>query len=186
MDIKSPYAASFPLTAPADAHWTDTVVTQGHADYCAAHGHATWTDDGVDMGRCPRCGTVTAATVAPAAAAAPTALALSVNARLDAAIAAAAAPHARRRASRAIAYVVLPHGGYPDTASDYVACASRADVEAQLVDYGWMDNPGVFAYTVLSGQTPEGVIAELSSNPDPYPDYVVERGTRGGIQWNRA
>lgn len=34
------------------------VVTQGHADYCAAHGHATHTVDGVDSGVCPRCGDV--------------------------------------------------------------------------------------------------------------------------------
>lgn len=83
-------------------------------------------------------------------------------------------------------YVVLPHGGYPDTATDYVACPTRADVEGQLVDYGWMDNPGVFVYKVTRGETPESVIAALASDPDPYPDWVVERGPRGGIQWNRA
>ena len=125
MDMRSPYAASFPLTAPADAHWTDTVVKQGHVDYCAAHGHATWTDDGVDMGRCPRCGAVTAATVAPAAAAAPTALAQQVNARLDAAIAAAAADTARRAA-----HVY----GSPERAADDAAIvaerASRAAARA--------------------------------------------------------
>lgn len=90
------------------------------------------------------------------------------------------------RRPRAIGYVVLPHGGYPDTASDYVPCATRADVEAQLVDYGWMDNPGVYVYTVVAGRDAAGVIADLAGNPDPYPDYVVERGPRGGIQWNRA
>lgn len=31
-------------------------VTQAHADYCTEHGHATWTEDGDDMGSCPRCG----------------------------------------------------------------------------------------------------------------------------------
>lgn len=92
----------------------------------------------------------------------------------------------KRRAPRAIGYVVLPYGGYPDTASDYVACATRADVEAQLIDYGWMDNPGVHAYKVMPGETATSVIADLSTSPDPYPDYVVERGARGGIVWSRA
>lgn len=59
MSDLSIYAASFPVAAPADAHWTDRTVKQGHADYCAAHGHAEWIVDGVDQHRCPRCGTVT-------------------------------------------------------------------------------------------------------------------------------
>ena len=88
--------------------------------------------------------------------------------------------------ARATSYVVLPHGGYPDTASDYIECATRADVEAHLIDYGWMDNPGVFCYIVTAGERPADVIAALASSPDPYPDYVVERGPRGGIQWNAA
>lgn len=41
------------LTYPA---LNGDVVTQGHADYCSDHGHATHTVDGVDTGRCPRCG----------------------------------------------------------------------------------------------------------------------------------
>lgn len=53
------YATSFPLAAPADAHWTDAVIKQGHVDYCALKGHASWVEDGVDRGRCPRCGEVT-------------------------------------------------------------------------------------------------------------------------------
>lgn len=32
------------------------VVQQGHADYCAAYGHATWTENGVVQPRCSRCG----------------------------------------------------------------------------------------------------------------------------------
>lgn len=59
MSDLSAYAASFPVAAPADAHWTDRTVKQGHADYCAAYGHAEWIVDGVDQHRCPRCGTVT-------------------------------------------------------------------------------------------------------------------------------
>lgn len=89
--------------------------------------------------------------------------------------------------ARAIAYVVLPYGGYSDTAADYVACDTRADVEAQLVDYGWMDNPGVWVYKVTKGQSPAEVIAELAESADPYPDYVVTR-RRGGYtaRWERA
>lgn len=41
-----------PAAMPDDAHWTDTVVCQGHADYCAAWGHAAGSF------RCPRCGEV--------------------------------------------------------------------------------------------------------------------------------
>lgn len=32
------------------------MIQQGHADYCAAHGHAFWIVDGVYQGRCARCG----------------------------------------------------------------------------------------------------------------------------------
>jgi hypothetical protein len=92
----------------------------------------------------------------------------------------------KHRAPRASSYIVLPHGGYPDTASDYVECPTRADVEAQLVDYGWLDNPGVMVYKVMPGQVPADVIAELAASADPYPDYVVERGPRGGVVWERA
>lgn len=34
-------------------------VTQGHADYCAEHGHAVTIVEGQDQGVCPRCGDVT-------------------------------------------------------------------------------------------------------------------------------
>lgn len=34
------------------------VVTQGHANYCAEHGHATHTFDGKVQPYCPRCGDV--------------------------------------------------------------------------------------------------------------------------------
>jgi hypothetical protein len=88
--------------------------------------------------------------------------------------------------ARAKSYIVLPNGGYPDTASDYVQCRTRADVERELIDYGWMDNPGVFVYLVMGGETPESVIQTLVVSPDPYPDYVVRRGPRGGVIWERA
>ena len=88
--------------------------------------------------------------------------------------------------AKAISYVVLPFGGYADTALDYVECATRADVEAQLVDYGWMNNPSVHVYKVTKGETAASVIAELVASRDPYPDYSVDRGPRGGVQWNIA
>lgn len=90
------------------------------------------------------------------------------------------------RHARAIGYIVLPHGGYPDTAADYVYCPTRADAEAQLVDYGYLDNPGVYCYVMVKGDSPESVIESLASSPDPYPDYVIERGPRGGIVWSAA
>lgn len=43
------YAMDYPVA-------TGGTVTQGHADYCATHGHATWTADGVTHPLCPRCG----------------------------------------------------------------------------------------------------------------------------------
>jgi len=49
-----PYAVS---TNDPEAHWGDTVVTQGHADYCAAYGHVTFTAiTGKQSERCGRCG----------------------------------------------------------------------------------------------------------------------------------
>lgn len=87
---------------------------------------------------------------------------------------------------RTTGYVVLPHGGYPDTSADYVFCNTRAEVASELVDYGYMKNPGVFVYVVSAGESAESVIEQLSTSPDPYPDYVVEYGPRGGVQWNRA
>ena len=88
--------------------------------------------------------------------------------------------------SKAISYVVLPFGGYPDTASDYKACATRADVESELSDFGWMDNPAIHVYKVTAGETPESVIATLVESGDPYPDYFVEFGPRSGVRWELA
>jgi hypothetical protein len=47
--VASRYATSFPVLS-------HDVVTQGHADYCAEHGHATHTVDEVVSPFCPRCG----------------------------------------------------------------------------------------------------------------------------------
>lgn len=54
---ESLYARSFPALAQAtDAEWINGVVTQGHVDYCKAHGHATHKINGITQARCPRCG----------------------------------------------------------------------------------------------------------------------------------
>lgn len=90
-----------------------------------------------------------------------------------------------------MAYLVLAHNGYADTATDYVPAASKAEVEAQLPDFGWMQNPGVTVYVVPKGIAPAEYALELAGSVlvgtvDPYPDFVVERGPRGGIRWERA
>jgi hypothetical protein len=52
---QQPYAVS---TNDPEAHWSDTVVAQGHADYCAAYGHSAFIADitGKQSERCGRCG----------------------------------------------------------------------------------------------------------------------------------
>lgn len=59
---KMPYgghwAMSYPLAPGGDGN-----VMQGHADYCAAWGHATYTNRGMVAGFCPRCGDLLAAEV---------------------------------------------------------------------------------------------------------------------------
>ena len=52
----SPFRMSYPLVQPDDAHWTDRVVTEGHAEYCRTWGHAKYIVDEVVQGFCPRCG----------------------------------------------------------------------------------------------------------------------------------
>lgn len=59
----------FALEHPAAMGGT---VQQGHADYCAAYGHAEWREDGVLQSRCSRCGDTTATTP-------PTAIELALN-----------------------------------------------------------------------------------------------------------
>jgi hypothetical protein len=86
--------------------------------------------------------------------------------------------------TKATGYVVLPYGGYPDTASDYVYCPTRATVEAKLVDFGWMANPAIHVYKITRGETAETVIAQLVASGDPYPDYSVEFGACGGVVWS--
>lgn len=43
------YATSYPVL-------TGDPITQGHADYCTQHGHATYTQGGNVAPWCPRCG----------------------------------------------------------------------------------------------------------------------------------
>lgn len=50
------YARDFPLAKGESAHWTDRIVTEGHAAYCRTFGHAFWEIDGVRQDICPRCG----------------------------------------------------------------------------------------------------------------------------------
>ena len=64
---QQPYAVS---ANDPEAHWGDTVVTQGHADYCEAYGHVAFTATvtGKQSERCGRCGELldTDTTAAPA------------------------------------------------------------------------------------------------------------------------
>ncbi len=88
--------------------------------------------------------------------------------------------------AKATGYLVRHWNAYPDEALSYIPCATRAEVEDQLIDYGYMENPGVHVYKLTKGETASRTIADLIVDPDPYPDYVVERGPRGGVQWNIA
>jgi hypothetical protein len=47
---RADYSRSFPAATPGE------VVTQGHANWCRDHGHATHKVDGVTQIHCPRCG----------------------------------------------------------------------------------------------------------------------------------
>lgn len=89
-------------------------------------------------------------------------------------------PAAARRelgAPAAPRYWVLQASGYSDTQRDYTPAASRAAVAAELVDLGYLDNPAV---TVFVGER------EPWAESDPYPDWQVSRGVRGGVNWERA
>ncbi len=77
-------------------------------------------------------------------------------------------------------YWVRTHGGYPDTQSDYIAANSKREcAEVGLIDLGYLDNPGAFVYLN------DGVNMPWESI-DPYPDWVIERGPRGGVRWETA
>ena len=74
-------------------------------------------------------------------------------------------------------YHVLQANGYPDTRADYVTVSGREAVAGGLIDLGYLDNPAV---TVYDGTR------EPWNELDPYPDFVVSRGPRGGVNWERA
>lgn len=88
--------------------------------------------------------------------------------------------------ARATSYIVLPSGGYPDTRSDYVKCATRGHVEAQLVDLGYIDNPGLWVYTVTKDENPDEYIDQLVESGDPYPDWIVEFSRGRNPRWTRV
>lgn len=75
------------------------------------------------------------------------------------------------------AYWVLQVRGYSDTAADYSPLGRKADITEHLIDLGYLDNPAV---TVYDGSR------EPWNEEDPYPDFVVSRGPRGGVVWERA
>lgn len=87
---------------------------------------------------------------------------------------------------RAIGYLVLPFGAWHDNEADYVHCQRRDDVVAQLADMGWMANPAVPVWKLVEGEEPMRKARELSADVDPYPDWLVERGPRGGVVWSRT
>lgn len=51
-------AAAFFLAGDEEPFWGDTVVRQGHSDYCEEYGHAYGAVEGFDPTICPRCGHV--------------------------------------------------------------------------------------------------------------------------------
>lgn len=72
---------------------------------------------------------------------------------------------------------VLQANGYSDTQADYVTVSGKDAAEAELIDFGYLDNPAI---TVYAGER------EPWTEDDPYPDFIVSRGPRGGIRWQRA
>ena len=88
--------------------------------------------------------------------------------------------------SNTTGYLVVQAFAYMNDPESYTFCKTRREVEAQLVDFGYLDNPGVFVFKIVRGKRPEDVIEDLTLDTDPYPDYVVERGPRGGVRWEYA
>lgn len=81
-------------------------------------------------------------------------------------------------------YWVRTHGGYPDDPSAYLPANSKREcAELGLVDLGYLENPCAFVYRV-SRDVPASLAPWLEV--DPYPDFVVEFGPRGGIRWDIA
>lgn len=75
-------------------------------------------------------------------------------------------------------YWVRAMGGYPNDPDAYMPANSKREcAEIGLVDFGYLDNPGAWVYV--------GNTAPWASD-DPYPDWVIERGPRGGVRWEQA
>jgi hypothetical protein len=71
-------------------------------------------------------------------------------------------------------YWVLQYRSYPDEVGSYTLTTGRAETESQLIDYGWLENTAIMVYD--EDRRPWDEV-------DPYPDWVVSRGPRGGIRW---
>ena len=72
---------------------------------------------------------------------------------------------------------VLQVSGYADTQADYVTVSGKAAVADELIDLGHLDNPAI---TVYAGER------EPWTEHTPYPDFIVSRGPRDNIKWERA
>ena len=76
-------------------------------------------------------------------------------------------------------YYILTPGGYPDTQADYIPATSlehAKDITRKFCD-GYLDPA---CSHVFSAQR------EPWTEQDPYPDYVVYQGPRGGMAVERA
>jgi len=87
---------------------------------------------------------------------------------------------------RAAGYLVVQAMDYKDDPASYTYCRTRADVAAQLIDFGYLENPAVQVFALNVGEDPHTSALVLSRILDPYPDWVVSRGPRGGVVWERA
>lgn len=76
-------------------------------------------------------------------------------------------------------YWVLVAGMYSDTKDDYMAADSQAHAIqiARRAGDGFLGSPGAHVYDGLR---------EPWDESDPYPDYTVTQGPRGGMVWERA
>ncbi len=76
-------------------------------------------------------------------------------------------------------YWIMVNGGYPDTYGDYMPATSLEHAkELARRDYGgYWEFGGAFIYSGSRAPWTE---------QDPYPDYVLEQGPRGGIRLERA
>ena len=83
-------------------------------------------------------------------------------------------------------YLVVQAMDYKTDPESFKVCYNRHAVESELIDYGYMENPAVQVYNVPVGVDPHDYAYSLAGDVDPYPDWIVERGPRGGVKWERA